>query len=176
MKMNLLNTVKTMTGMVLLLMSAGLNAQPEHGMRHESYGRSDSVRHTAMIPDLTEDQQKKISDLKAAQQKAMVNFSNDLAIKKAELQKYRSADKPDMALINKTIDEIGKLRTEMEKKQVSHEMAVRDLLTEEQKTAFDLHAEYRRHGNRMGYRTMDGMQHRGQGPQQGRPCDCPHRL
>ncbi len=176
MKMNLLNTAKAMTGVVLLLVSAGLKAQPERGMRHETYGRPDSIRHVAMVPNLTEDQLKKISDSRAALQKDMLNFRNDLAIKEAELQKYRTAEKPDMALINKTIDEIGKLRTDMEKKRVNHEMAVRGLLTDDQKTAFDLRTGYPEHGTRMDHRTMEAQQHRNQRPQHPEQSECPHRL
>jgi Spy/CpxP family protein refolding chaperone len=176
MKTNLLNTVKVMAGTALVLISAGLKAQPEHGMRHEMYGRSDSIGHIAIKPNLTEDQQKKISDLRSAHQKDMLNFRNDLAIKEAEFQKYRTADKPDIALINKTIDEIGKLRTDMEKKRVNHEMAVRGLLTDEQKTAFDLRTGYLEHGNRMDHRTMDAHQHRDQRPQHYEQGECPHRL
>jgi Spy/CpxP family protein refolding chaperone len=176
MKMNLLNTAKVMTGVVLVLVSAGLKAQPERGMRHEMFGRPDSIRHVAMIPNLTEDQQKKISDLRTAHQKDMLNLRNDLAIKEAELKKYRTADKPDIALINKTIDEIGKLRTDMEKKRVSHELAVRGLLTDEQKTAFDLRISYPEHGNCMDHWTRDESQHRNQGPQHNRYDNSPHRL
>jgi Spy/CpxP family protein refolding chaperone len=67
----------------------------------------------------------------------MTTYRNDMAIKRAELQKYETADKPDMTLINSTIEDIGKLNTEMLKKRVAHELAVRSLLTDEQKAAFD---------------------------------------
>jgi Spy/CpxP family protein refolding chaperone len=137
MKMNAFKSVGLISGLALALMTGSLQAQHGYGM-HRSHGsRPDSGTRAHMVPDLTVDQEKKISELRTSHQKEMTNYRNDLAIKQAELQKYKTAEKPDMALINKTIDEIGKLSTDMHKKRVSHELAVRNLLTDEQKAAFD---------------------------------------
>jgi hypothetical protein len=66
-----------------------------------------------------------------------------------------------MAQINKTIDEIGKLRTDMQKKSVSQELAVRNLLTDEQKSIYDTHRSSM--AQRFG-RDMNGFRDKNFGP------------
>ena len=135
-----MNALKSgiLTGMALVMMTAASNAQPMHGMRQNQPGPGMNCGgpvHSQL--NLTEDQQKQITALRVAHQKEMQPLQNDIAIKQAELQKYRSADKPDMAQINSTIDAIGKLKTDLQKKRVAHQLAVRALLTDEQKLIFD---------------------------------------
>jgi Spy/CpxP family protein refolding chaperone len=127
--------------MAIVMMTGAAIAQPMQGMRHAQAGRGEgSPMHVAL--NLTEDQQKQITALRITHQKEMVQLQNDMAIKRAELQKYKTAEKPDMAQINSTIDAIGKLNTEMQKKMVVHQLAVRNLLTEEQKLAFDARGQH----------------------------------
>lgn len=138
MKINNSNFGKVMLLITLSFIAINTQAQRGYdgmppGMRHSQ----DSMRQAHNRLNLTDDQEKKISELRTAHQKEMTAFRNDMAIKEAELQKYRSADKPDMTQINKSIDEIGKLRTDMQKKRVTHELAVRNLLTDEQKAIYD---------------------------------------
>ncbi|MBN1789162.1 MAG: Spy/CpxP family protein refolding chaperone [Bacteroidales bacterium] len=168
MKMNGSKTAKVVMGIALaLIATTSINAQHGYGMHPGRFYRSDSGLCAGSIPDLTDDQAKKITALKTTHQKEMVNYRNDLAIKRAELQKFKSADKPDVALVNKTIDEIGKLTTEMHKKQVSHELAVRDLLTEEQKAALNSRRGFRDFGEGRRIRDFDGP-HDGPGMNRGR--------
>jgi Spy/CpxP family protein refolding chaperone len=137
MKMNMLKS-GILTGMALVMMTAASNARPMHGMRQNQPGQemqSGGPMHSEL--NLTEEQQKQITALRVAHQKEIQPLRNDIAIKQAELQKYRSADKPDMVQINSTIDAIGKLKTEIQKKSVAHQLAVRALLTDEQKLIFD---------------------------------------
>jgi Spy/CpxP family protein refolding chaperone len=95
------------------------------------------------IPNLTEAQQKKIDELRISHQKNMLQFRNQMDIKNAQLKALTSADKADMNTINKTIDEIGALRTQMMKESENHRQQVRAQLTDEQRVQFDL-----RKGNR----------------------------
>lgn len=137
MKMNYVKTRKVLLGVTLALIAISMKAQQGYGIRSGlGYGR-DSGIYAHAIPNLTVDQEKKINELRTVHLKEMTNYRNDLAIKQAELQKFKSTDKPDMNLINKTIDETGKLTTEMQKNQVAHQLTVHNLLTDEQKIAFD---------------------------------------
>lgn len=89
------------------------------------------------IPDLTAEQQKKIEDLKLKHKKKMNSRRNILAEKNARLNTLRSADNANMSEINKTIDEIGAIRTQMMKDKEAHYQSIRSLLNDKQKVYFD---------------------------------------
>ena len=146
MKISIAKSGTIMLGLALAIMTTGLQAQRGSGMQHRQGFRADSGFYAHRMLNLTADQNEKITALGIGHRKEMMDLRNDKAIKHAELQKYRSADNPDMTLINKTIDEIGKLTMEMQKKSVAHEMAVRNLLTEEQKAVFALRHNQRGFG------------------------------
>ena len=113
------------------------------------------------LPNLTEEQQKKIDELKVPHQKEMLMLRNQLQEKKAHLQTIRTADKVDMNAINTTIDEIGAIQVDKMKKREAHKQDVRKLLTDEQRVAFDMRQckKGKGHGRGMGY----GMHRRGPG-------------
>lgn len=89
------------------------------------------------IKGLTEEQQKKITSLREAHRKDMQSYRDQLGEKNAHLKTLLHADNPDRGAINKTIDEMGSLKTEMMKKSTTHQLDVRNLLTDEQKLEFD---------------------------------------
>jgi len=130
----------TIGGLILAMMislNAGVYAQkgsaksngPKDGDKPEFFCKN--------IPDLTEEQQEKIDALRTTQMKAMQSFHNQLAEKGAHLQTLRTADKVDMDAINKTIDEMGAIRTKMMKSREQHIQDVRSLLTDKQRVYFD---------------------------------------
>jgi Spy/CpxP family protein refolding chaperone len=159
MKNSVFNYVNRMLlGMGILMMAlTGAQAQRGYNIHSARHYRADSGIYACSHLKLTDEQESRITGLRITHQKEMTAFRNDLAIKRAELQKYKSADTPDVSLINRTIEEIGKLTVEMQKKRAAHELAVRELLTDEQKAVFDsqeqdFHAPQYRH---------PGMYHRG---------------
>jgi Spy/CpxP family protein refolding chaperone len=97
------------------------------------------------IPNLTEDQKKKIKDLKTPMQKEILPLKNQLSEKKAHLKTLQTAEKADLKSINSTIDEMTQLQSQIMKKHAAHIQAVRALLTDEQRIAFDTRAN---HGKR----------------------------
>jgi Spy/CpxP family protein refolding chaperone len=111
---------------------------------HNAYG----------IPNLTEDQKKKIKALRTPFAKEVMPMHNLLAEKKAHLKTLSSTEKPDMGAINSTIDEISQLQGQLMKKRVAHTQAIRNLLTDEQRIAFDMRANNRRRG--ISYRKFRG--------------------
>jgi Spy/CpxP family protein refolding chaperone len=88
--------------------------------------------------NLTAEQKTQIEKLKTAHMKEMIGLKNQLQEKKAHLHTVSTVDKVDMVEVNKTIDEIGALKTEMMKKKEAHKQEVRKLLTEEQRLKFDM--------------------------------------
>ena len=127
----------------------------------------------AVIPDLTEEQETKIKELRVEHMDDMMDYRNKLNEKQAQLRTLETADDPDMDQINSTIDNMGTIRTEMHKERAAHKQEVRALLTKEHKLQFDrMHMNHRkgvcgRSGKAPGRRP--GMQARGFAG------DCPNR-
>jgi Spy/CpxP family protein refolding chaperone len=118
------------------------------------------------IPDLTADQQKQIDALKATMMKDRLQLTAQIQEKKAHLKTLTITDQPDMAAINKTVDELYALKAELAKKKEAHIQDVRKILTPEQRLQFDMmHAKMDCDGKG---KCGDGAQ--GCGPQSGQGC------
>lgn len=91
------------------------------------------------IPDLTDAQKEKINNLRTAHLKEMLTFKNQLNEKRAHLKTISTGDNVDENKVYAAIDEIGKLKTEIQKKRFKHRQDVRNVLTDEQKVYFDMH-------------------------------------
>lgn len=139
--------MKWMAGMsfVLVLIFSGLligqEMQKEMKMMHSKpmeKGFGPECPHMkCMGLALTEEQQKKIDALKTSLHKALLPLRADLKVKKAELEKLLIAEKPSTTAIDKKIEEIGALRTQIQKALVHHRLQVREILTPEQRIKFD---------------------------------------
>jgi Spy/CpxP family protein refolding chaperone len=86
---------------------------------------------------LTEDQQKKAESLDLEMEKAVLPLEAQMEVRQAELKGLAIADNPDKGAIDKKIEEIGALRTQIMKKRIQNKLAVRALLTPEQRIDFD---------------------------------------
>lgn len=91
------------------------------------------------IPDLSDEQKDKISQLRIVHLKEVKNLKNELNEKMAKHQTLITADEANLDLINKNIDEITQIKNKLMKAKAAHQQAIRALLTEEQKVYFDLH-------------------------------------
>ena len=89
------------------------------------------------IPDLTADQKAKITDIRTTHLKKMQTYRNQLAEKRVKLQTLRTSDNVDMKAVDRIIDEMGKIRTEMQKDREQHFQNVRKILTADQRVYFD---------------------------------------
>lgn len=81
---------------------------------------------------LTKDQLKKMADMRSAHRKEMIPIRAQLQVKNIELNELFGSD-ASIGTINSKIDEISKLKTDMAKKQAAHRVAMRQLLTPEQR-------------------------------------------
>lgn len=90
------------------------------------------------IPNLTDDQKAKIDVLKLDHKKKMLDINNQINEKEAHLITVTTGDKSNKDEAYKTIDEISVLRAIKEKLKLDHKLAVRALLTDEQKVWFDM--------------------------------------
>ncbi len=103
--------------------------------------------------NLTAEQEQKIDDLRIKHLNEVTALQNEMNEKYARLRTLESANKPDMDAINKTIDEISSLKTQLMKKSAAHRAEVASLLTDEQRVLFNS----RGRGMRMkGYGRMRG--------------------
>jgi len=102
----------------------GNEPHSERGMHHR-------------IPNLTPDQETKLNDLRTKHLKEITPLRNELLEKRARLNTLQSSEKPDMAAINKLIDEMGTLKTNLMKKQAAHRNEVSQILTDEQRVHFN---------------------------------------
>ncbi len=136
MKRNIILTAKIMLAMVLMVLSTGAIAQPRFGFRQDTtFNRGGRLQPYGL--NLSDEQQEKIRELQSAYQKEVTAIRNDLAIKRAELQKLQSADKVDMDQVNKKYDEIGKLETDLSKKRFALQQNILNVLTDEQKQQYN---------------------------------------
>lgn len=107
------------------------------------------------IPDLTTEQLSKMQKLRLEYQKDILPLRTQLQTKHLELHTLIIED-ANSTKINTKIEEIGKIRTDLMKKQVALRVEIRKLLTKEQKTYFDA----RRFGRGYGCRGRFGIKSR----------------
>jgi Spy/CpxP family protein refolding chaperone len=90
-----------------------------------------------MIPNLTEEQETQIASLRLTHLKEIQPLKSEMAINRAKIDALMIQDNPDMKALNALIEANGKLRTEIQQKNVAQRLAVRKLLTDEQKISYD---------------------------------------
>jgi Spy/CpxP family protein refolding chaperone len=95
--------------------------------------------HMMMIPDLTEQQHEQMKSMRTEHMKEMQSLRNQMAEKKARLRTLSTADKVKMAEINKVIEDMGEMRTQMMKMREQHRQDIRKMLTDDQRIFFDTH-------------------------------------
>ncbi|MFP4690702.1 MAG: Spy/CpxP family protein refolding chaperone [Bacteroidales bacterium] len=90
-----------------------------------------------MIPDLTEEQEEQIRSLRLDQLERNTEHRNAMDELRARRRSLMTESDPDMSAVNNVIDEMTALRNAQMKENVNHHLAVRELLTEEQRVIFD---------------------------------------
>ncbi len=126
--------------MILISLFSGLillgQTPQEKGKGH--CGNSKGLtRMEKKIPDLTEDQKEKISDLRIDMFKEILPVRNQLGELKAAFHTLMTSDNPDTKAIEKNIDARTKLQAELMKSHVRYRIAVSNLLTDDQRVIFN---------------------------------------
>lgn len=141
----------------LLLASAGVVLAQPAGPKGPEMGRV-----WAQLK-LTDDQRKQLQELRLKLAKETLPLRNELGVKRLELKQLMLADKPNLKAIEAKIDEIKKLEAALQKKRVENRLAVRSILTPEQR---DQLAKLRQ---------MRGMRHHGKRGMKRQGCMHGHR-
>jgi Spy/CpxP family protein refolding chaperone len=136
-KSSLIKSVLLIT-VVLITMSQTLKAQREFRQNRGMYNsRPQYPSFSQNIPDLTEDQEMKIRELKTAHMKNMIKYKSELEEKNARLRSLQTADDVDMDKIYKVIDDIGAIETKIAKERADLHQEIRTILNDEQRIFFD---------------------------------------
>jgi len=90
--------------------------------------------------NLTDAQKETFKKMMMETQKQLQPLRNQVGEADAHQKTLITAEKPDLALINKNIEKIGALRIEMAKIRTKNRLDMRSQLTEEQRLKFDLFA------------------------------------
>jgi Spy/CpxP family protein refolding chaperone len=122
---------------LLFLNMANTMAQKTDSVKSSHRGRMASMYG---IPNLTEDQEKKLRELRTPHAKEVLPLKNQLSEKRAHLKTLQTVEKADLNAINATIDDMAQLQSQLMKKNAAHTQAIRKLLTDDQRIAFDTRA------------------------------------
>ncbi len=117
---------------------------------------------------LTKEQEKKLQEMRVAHQKEMIPLRAQLKVKQIEMRELFRGD-PNQGAINSKIDEIGKMRADIQKKSAAHRIAMRNVLTPEQRELWDSRP------HRMG-KGFDGPRGRGMKMHRGMRGECPQGM
>ena len=127
---------KTLNAVLLILIFTGFLYSQEKEIIIEKKGMPDRGLHR--LPDLTESQFKEMDKIHLKTMKEILPFQNQIGEKEARLRTLSTADNPDITQINSLIEEIGNLMISIRKTEMSSRLAVRELLSENQKIIFDM--------------------------------------
>ena len=92
----------------------------------------------AKMLELSEEQVNKMTDYRLQLKKEILPLQSKVLEQGNELKLLITAENPDLSKINKAIDGISKIRTEIQHKRVNHLLKVRSQLTDVQKKKFDV--------------------------------------
>lgn len=99
--------------------------------------------------NLTDDQKEAFKKSMLVVQKQMQPLRNQLGEAEAHQKTLMTSEKPDLAAINKNIEKIGEIKTEMAKLQAKHHLEMRAQLTDEQRLKFDMFKHQMKNGKGM---------------------------
>jgi Spy/CpxP family protein refolding chaperone len=115
------------------------------------------------MPTFTEEQQEKIQEIRSSFDEDRVELANRIKVMHLEMRELITGDNPDFGKLERMIDDISKERAEMMKIGIRQHVAVRKILTDDQKVLFD-----QSFGMRMSHAGMVGSMG-GPGVMGGRP-------
>lgn len=125
-------------GIVLIAMSQTLTAQREFRHNREMDKRGQQCqRFSQKVPNLSEEQEMKMKEIKTVHMKAMLKYKSELEEKNARLKSLQTADEADMNKIYKVIEDIGAIEIEMAKGRADMHQKIRAILDDEQRIFFD---------------------------------------
>ncbi len=151
-----MKSLKVLGSLVLIFCISLGGFSQKHGKKDGCDGHNERGNVYKKIPELTADQEKKIESLVLTHKRKRIDFRNKKASKEVHLRTLETSSTPNTKEINKTIEELGSIKTAMAKEGSNHRMQVRALLTEKQKLYFDTHFEKKGKHNKRDHRGKKG--------------------
>lgn len=105
-----------------------ITAQARKMMRHD--GNKENLKEQL---NLSDEQMKKIDDLRLIHEEKMIDVKSELAKRKLEMKKLRSGDEISRAELLKLTKEISEIKTKIALEKINHQMDVYDQLSKDQK-------------------------------------------
>jgi len=151
MKKSKMKWLGTLGVAVLLASSLNVNAQGFRGDRKPQSERPMEMnkgqkpeqmgpeQRGPKIPNLTESQESQLKEFHLQEMKKAQPIENLVAEKEARLNTLTTAEKYDEKAVNKVIEEIGALKTDLAKLKVAGQQKIKSILTEEQLVFFNQH-------------------------------------
>ncbi len=115
----------------------GENHPPQMEQERGEKGMSHGKHRRPHIPNLTEEQKEQLHSWKVEADKIALPLENQIGEKEAQLTTLTTSEQFDQGAVENLIDEIGSIKTELKKLQVSQIQKVKSILTEEQLVAFN---------------------------------------
>lgn len=129
---------------LFLVMASALIAQPGYGRKGQNFEGERGMQEFR-IPDLTEEQEEEIQEIRTTHIADMAEFRTDMRILRAEYRDLTSGKDYNKKAASQKIDEITSLKNKMMQQNLEHRNEVRSLLTNDQKVYFDKHRFGRNH-------------------------------
>jgi len=114
---------------VLVLDATLLTAQPAHSRRDREFGG----RQCLQALNLSETQEQAIRELRRKHTKELIPLRSQAQSVELDLEAALDAEEPDLAQVNRLVEEKSKIRAEITKKRIAHRIAMVKLLTPEQR-------------------------------------------
>lgn len=146
------NKITTSILAIVLLVGMSLSASAQRGQRGQGYGYQNSGQGfnqnrqfagNCAYMQLSEDQLAQVTKLQLALTENNLSLHNELDVMRAQMQALRTGDKQNLKDISNLIDDMSATQAQIRKNAAKHQLAVRALLTDDQKVMFDA-----RQGNR----------------------------
>lgn len=146
------NKITTSILAIVLLIGMSLSASAQHGQKGQGYGNQNSGQRfnhgqgfnqnrqstgNCAFMQLSEEQQTQITDLRLGLTEKNLPLRNDLRVMRATMQGLRTGDKQSLKDISNLIDDMSGVQAQIRKNAAEHRLAVRALLTDDQKIMFD---------------------------------------
>lgn len=155
------------TATVLLFatsMIIGINAQPPGGKgmgpKGQAYGPAQGLK----FLNLTEEQEEKLSSLRLEHYKEMKPLRAQMAELKARENTLMSQEEIDVKSVNELIDEKSGMMNKIQKMQLNHKLALRDILSDEQQMMLEKKRMMAHRGDGHRGNAYRGNGSRGDGP------------
>ncbi|MCA9473739.1 MAG: periplasmic heavy metal sensor [Nitrospirales bacterium] len=159
-----------LSSIMMFLFSAPVLADMDHMQKghHTGHHRGDmnygkkSHEVSCWTETLTDDQKAKFAKMRLELKKAKSLLKAQIKVKKIELVTLVTEDNPDQSAIDQKINEILALKKQKMQKKYAFKIAIRSMLTPEQRVQFDMSLLKKAvHGKGQGYQKKSGHKNYG---------------